>query len=86
MSNEIKNIKITDLNVTDFVNTLEKCKGKVFLVTDEGDKLNLRSTLSGIVGILKFIKQGQFQNARIECELVEDASLLFRLNLYGKTK
>jgi hypothetical protein len=83
MSNEMKRIKISELNVAELVKTLEKCKGRVFLITDEGDKLNLKSTLCGVVGVLKFIKEGQFQNAEIECEDLDDVQLLFRLNLYG---
>ncbi len=79
----MKRVKITDLDISDFVKTLEQCKGRVYLITDEGDRLNLKSTLCGVVGILKFIKEGQFKNAEIECENIEDMSLIFRLNLYG---
>ena len=43
-------------NITDidgFFKVIDSCKGKVELVTDEGDRLNLKSKLSQYVSLAK---------------------------------
>ncbi|MBR4973089.1 MAG: hypothetical protein IKY45_01345, partial [Clostridia bacterium] len=40
-------------NVEDFFKLIEKCRGKVELVTSEGDCLNLKSKLSQCISIIK---------------------------------
>ena len=66
-----------------FIEALEQCKGNVWLVTDEGDKLNLKSNFCRMLGIAKIVEGGIVNDARIICENPEDDSLMFRFNLYG---
>ena len=66
-----------------FIEALEQCKGNVWLVTDEGDKLNLKSSFCRMLGIAKIVEGGIVNDAKIICENPEDDSLLFRFNLYG---
>ena len=66
-----------------FMQAIDQCKGDVFLVTDEGDKLNLKSKLCQVIGIARLIEGGKISEAKIVCENPEDDSLLFRFNLYG---
>ena len=53
------------------------------MITEDGDRLNLKSKLSQFIGISKLVEGGIINNAKVECENPEDDSLLFRFNLYG---
>lgn len=79
----LKDLEMHNVNVTDFINALDKCKSGVYLVTAEGDRLNLKSKLCQFIGLAKLIEGGKISEARIECDSPEDESMLFRLNLYG---
>ncbi len=75
-------MKLHDIDVADFIRTVEKCKGNVFLRTAEGDCFNLKSRLSAIVGLAELIKGGIIAEATLQCELQEDETKLFRFNLF----
>ncbi|HCW80426.1 MAG TPA: hypothetical protein DG942_04890 [Ruminococcaceae bacterium] len=77
-------VALHDVDVPSFLKVLDKCEGRVFLITDEGDKLNLKSKLSQLVGLTKLIEGGKISDASIICENPEDESKLFRFNLYGE--
>ena len=66
-----------------FLEAVDQCKGNVYLVTDEGDRLNLKSRLCQRIGLSRMIEGGMVNEAKIVCENPEDDSLLFRFNLYG---
>lgn len=78
-------ISLHDVNVSEFLSVLDTCKGNVFLVTHEGDKLNLKSKLCQLVGLTKLIEGGKISEAFLICENKEDESKLFRFNLLGET-
>lgn len=75
-------IKLHDIDVADFIRTLDSCKGNVFLETPEGDRLNLKSKLAQFAGLAMLIQGGIIAEATIRCDNPEDESLLFRFNLY----
>lgn len=77
-------LKLHDVNVPELLKVLDECEGNVFLVSDEGDRLNLKSKLSQIFGLTRLIEGGKIAEAYIVCEKQEDESRLFRFNLYGK--
>lgn len=77
-------IELHDVDVPAFIKLLDECKGNVFLVSREGDHLNLKSKLCQLVGLTKLIEGGKIAEAFIICEDPEDESKLFRFNLYGK--
>lgn len=77
-------LELHDLDVPEFLELLDSCKGNVFLVTQEGDRLNLRSKLCQLVGLTRLIEGGKIAEAFLECENPEDESMLFRYNLYKK--
>jgi hypothetical protein len=77
-------IELHDVDVPAFIKLLDECKGNVFLVSREGDHLNLKSKLCQLVGLTKLIEGGKIAEAFIICEEPEDESKLFRFNLYGK--
>lgn len=71
------------IDLQKFMQAIDQCKGDVFLVTDEGDRLNLKSKFCQLIGITKIIEGGIIGKAKVVCENPEDESLLFRFNLYG---
>lgn len=77
-------VQLHDVNVPEFLKVLDECEGNVYLVTNEGDRLNLKSKLSQLVGLTKLIEGGKIAEAYIVCDKPEDESRLFRFNLYGK--
>ena len=78
-------INLHDIDVTKFLAVLDTCEGNVFLVTSEGDRLNLNSKLCQLVGLTKLIEGGKIAEACIYCENKNDESKLFRFNLLGDT-
>jgi hypothetical protein len=78
-----KEINISEANLDEFIAELDKCKSNVYLVTDEGDKINLKSQLCRIIGLHHIINGGRFSGGHIECDDVDDAARLFRFNIYG---
>lgn len=80
----LSTLQLHDLNVPEFLKVLDECEGNVFLVTREGDHLNLKSKLSQLVGLTQLIEGGKIAEAFIVCENPKDEQKLFRFNLYGK--
>ena len=78
-------ISLHDIDVSEFLTVLDTCEGNVFLVTHEGDKLNLISKLCQLVGLTRLIEGGKITEAFIVCENKEDESKLFRFNLLGES-
>lgn len=78
-------ISLHNINVPDFLKVLDQCTGNVFLVTDEGDRLNLKSKLCQLVGLTKLIEGGSIAEASVVCDNIEDETKLFRFNLYKDT-
>ena len=77
-------IELHDVDVPTFLDLLDRCKGDVYLISDEGDKLNLKSKLCQLVGLTRLIEGGKIASCYIQCEDPEDESMLFWFNLYGK--
>jgi hypothetical protein len=77
-------LNMHDVNVSQFLTVLDTCEGNVYLVTREGDKLNLKSKLSQLVGLTQLIEGGKIAEASIVCENKTDESKLFRLNLFDE--
>ncbi len=78
-------LELHDINVKEFLAVLDTCEGDVFLVTREGDHLNLKSKLCQLVGLTQLIEGGKIAEAYIVCQNKEDESKLFRFNLLGDT-
>ena len=49
-------MNLHNIDVAEFLAVLDTCEGNVYLVTNEGDKLNLRSKLCQLVGLTKLIE------------------------------
>lgn len=76
-------IEMHKVDVSDFLSVLDSCKGNVYLITREGDRLNLKSKLSQLLGLTRLIEGGKIVQAMIYCENPDDESKLFRFNLLG---
>lgn len=61
-------LSLHNIDVAEFLAVLDTCEGNVFLVTNEGDRLNLKSKLCQIVGLTKLIEGGKIAEASIICE------------------
>ena len=61
-------MKIYNVNdVEKFLDTIKQCKGSVELVSQQGDRLNLKSELTKYLAITKLFKDDTFIN---EMELI----------------
>ncbi len=77
-------VDMHDFDVNEFVQVLDSCKGDVFMVTPEGDRLNLKSKLCQLIGFTALIEGGRVAASSLECSDPDDASKLFRFNLFGE--
>lgn len=46
-----------EIEINDFLNAVERANGPVYLCSNEGDRYNLKSTLSRYVAIAELIKE-----------------------------
>ena len=80
---QMGSVEIHKIHFEKFIEAIDQCKGNVWLITPEGDKLNLKSKLCQVIGLTRLVSGGMIDEAKIFCEDPEDDSLLFRFNLYG---
>ncbi len=70
---KIENIK----DVNGFFKVVDSCSGKVELVTDEGDRLNLKSKLSQYVSLANVFSDGAVKELEIVAYEQEDIKKLY---------
>ena len=75
-------IELHNIDVQEFLAEIDTCEGDVFLVTDEGDRLNLKSKLCQLVGLQKLIEGGIISNATLVCDNIKDEEILVKYKLY----
>ncbi len=78
-------VSLHNIDASKFLTVLDTCKGNVYLVTREGDHLNLKSKLCQLIGLTQLIEGGRIAEAYVLCDDPEDESKLFRFGLYGET-
>ncbi|WHH60276.1 polya polymerase [Petroclostridium sp. X23] len=76
---KIKNIS----NVNQFFDVLEHCKGKVELVTSEGDRLNLKSKLCQYIMLTKMFSEAKIDEIEIIAYEPEDTQRLLDYLIRG---
>ncbi|NLY43598.1 MAG: polya polymerase [Clostridiaceae bacterium] len=76
---KIKNI--TDVNK--FFEVLDQCKGKVELITSEGDRLNLKSKLSQYIALSKMFAEAKIDDIEIIAYEPEDTERLLEYLIRG---
>ena len=77
-----KMIELHDIDVPGFLSVLDSCEGNVYLMTRDGDKLNLKSKLCQLIGLTSLIEGGKIAEAFVVCDNEADESKLVRFNLY----
>ena len=69
---KVSNIK----DIEGFFKVIDQCKGKVELVTGEGDRLNLKSKLSQYVSMAKIFSNGEIPEMEVIAHEKEDVDRL----------
>ena len=72
---------ITDINK--FFDVVDSCKGKVELITGEGDRLNLKSKLSQYVSLANIFSNGEIPEMEILAYEKEDVDKLLNFMING---
>ncbi|MBP3459495.1 MAG: polya polymerase [Lachnospiraceae bacterium] len=73
-------------NITDiekFFEVVDSCKGKVELVTGEGDRLNLKSKLSQYVSMANIFSDGTISELELLAYEPEDINKLLNFMMNG---
>lgn len=76
---KVKNIT----NIDEFFNTIDECKGRVELVTGEGDRLNLKSKLSQYVSMANIFSGGEIPELEVIAYEPEDTERLIKFMMEG---
>ncbi|NLK26837.1 MAG: polya polymerase [Clostridiales bacterium] len=77
----MKIMNITDIN--GFFKVIDECKGKVELVTGEGDRLNLKSKLSQYVALANVFSDGKIDELEIVAYEKDDINKLIEFMYRG---
>lgn len=64
------------MNIDGFFRALEKCQGRVELITDEKDVLNLSSKLTQFIGLTRIFSNPDIEEYEIVCYNAEDYNLI----------
>ncbi len=72
---------ITDIDA--FFKVIDQCRGKVELVTGEGDRLNLKSKLSQYVSMANIFSNGEIPELEILAYEKEDTDRLIGFMMNG---
>ena len=70
-------------NVDKLLRTLEECEGDVELVTEQGDKYNLKSRLSQYVAFVKVLGNCTIPSIKLITSNHADAEKLMKLMING---
>ena len=71
-------------NIDAFFNAVDECKGKVEMVTGEGDRLNLKSKLTQYVSLAKVFSGGKIKELEIVAYEPEDMNRLIDYMVLGE--
>lgn len=73
-------------NIDKFFEIVDSCKGKVELVTGEGDRLNLKSKLSQYVSMANIFSNGEIPELEVIAYEKEDTDKLIQFMVDGGNK
>ena len=77
----MKVLNITDIN--NVFDVVDSCKGKVELITGEGDRLNLKSKLCQYVSLANIFSNGEIPEMEILAYEKEDVDKLLNFMING---
>ena len=70
-------------NVDKFFKTIEECEGRVELITDQGDRYNLKSKLSQCISFVKILSNSTIPTVEIITSNCSDAQKLMKFMING---
>lgn len=70
-------------NVEKFLEVLDKCQGKIELITSEGDRLNLKSKLCQYLALSKIFSEAKIDEIEIVASEPEDTKILLEYLIRG---
>ena len=76
---KVENIK----DIDKFFSVINSCKGRVELVTGEGDRLNLKSKLTQYVALANIFSNGEIPQMEIIASENEDVDKLLNFMING---
>ena len=77
-------MKLTNItNVDKFFEVVDKCEGKVELITDNGDRLNLKSKFNQYTAMIKMLAHGTIKQMEIVAEQKKDTQKLITFMING---
>ena len=77
-------MKVTNItNVDKFFEVVDKCEGKVELVTQSGDRLNLKSKFNQYTALIKILAHGKIKQMEIIAEEKKDTDRLMAFMVNG---
>ena len=79
---KVSNIK----DIDKFFEVVDSCKGRVELVTGEGDRLNLKSKLSQYVSMANIFSNGEIPELEVIAYEKEDTDKLIQFMVDGGNK
>ena len=78
-------MKVTNItNIEGFFKTVDSCKGRVELVTGEGDRLNLKSKLCQYVSMANIFSNGEIPELEVIAYEREDIDKLISFMMNGQ--
>ena len=78
-------MKVTNItNIEGFFKTVDSCKGRVELVTGEGDRLNLKSKLCQYVSMANIFSNGEIPELEVIAYEREDIDKLINFMMNGQ--
>lgn len=78
------NVNLKDVNIQKLCKLIDSCEGDVYLITNDGNRLNLKSKLCQIVGLTNLMQDATISEATLCAARPEDDTILFRFMLYGE--
>ena len=73
------NMKVKDItNLEKFLRVIDQCEGKVELITENGDKYNLKSKLSQYVALTKAFLGGGIPSVKLITHSSSDSGKIIR--------
>lgn len=78
-------MKVTNIkNIDGFFKTVDSCKGRIELVTGEGDRLNLKSKLCQYVSMANIFSNGEIPELELIAYEREDIDKLINFMMNGQ--
>ena len=70
-------------NVDKFFEVVDKCEGRVELLTQDGDRLNLKSKFNQYTAMIKLLSKGTIKQMEIVAENEKDTQKLISFLING---